>query len=59
MISRGMPHDEVLRIMGQKGLEKSLWGLDSVYTYEADIRASSNIEIIFNEKMEVEQIIKP
>ncbi|WP_339881298.1 hypothetical protein [uncultured Algoriphagus sp.] len=58
-INHGASQDEVISIMGNKGLEKGVWGPDSVYSYEAGILASSNIEIIFNGKMQVRQIIFP
>jgi hypothetical protein len=59
MIELGMTPNQVKIIMGNTGLFKNKWGQDSVYTYEAGLFASSNIEIIFNDSMLVRNVIVP
>jgi len=59
MIELGMTSEQVITIMGNRGLYKNTWRNDSVYSYEAGILTSSNIEIIFNDSMRVRNVIVP
>lgn len=58
-VELGMTPNRVQTIMGNTGLFKNTWGQDSVYTYEAGLFTSSNIEIIFNDSMLVRTVILP
>jgi hypothetical protein len=59
MIELGMTPNQVRTTMGNRGLYKNTWGQDSVYSYEAGLFSSSNIEIIFNDSMRVRNVIVP
>lgn len=59
MIELGMTPDQVVTVMGNRGLYKNTWGQDSVYSYESGFFSSSNIEIIFNDSMQVRNVIVP
>lgn len=59
LIELDMTANQVNTIMGNRGLYKYTWGQDSVYSYEAGLFTSSNIEIIFNDSMRVRNVIVP
>jgi outer membrane protein assembly factor BamE (lipoprotein component of BamABCDE complex) len=59
MVKLGMTLNQIHTIMGNTRLFKNTWGQNSVYTYEAGLFTSSNIEIIFNDSMLVRNIIVP
>lgn len=58
-LEKGMTGKQVIEIMGTKLLTKTTWERDSVYSYETELFSSSPIYILFDEKVEVKQVIVP